>query len=91
MSDADSTRSSAGQGLAGSIVERAAVPAIGDLRAVHPAAADTLARALRDGTLFAPLSPKPLGKLGRSSVWRWSSVERWARETGRLRAAGAPE
>ena len=30
MSDADSTRSSAGQGLAGSIVERAAVPAIGD-------------------------------------------------------------
>jgi predicted DNA-binding transcriptional regulator AlpA len=29
--------------------------------------------------------PKPLGKLGRSSVWRWSSVERWARETGRLR------
>ena len=63
MSDADSTRSSAGQGLAGSIVERAAVSAIGDLRAVHPAAADTLARALRDGTLFAPLSPKPLGKL----------------------------
>jgi predicted DNA-binding transcriptional regulator AlpA len=28
--------------------------------------------------------PKPLGKLGRSSVWRWSSIERWARETGRL-------
>lgn len=22
--------------------------------------------------------PKPLGKLGRSSVWRWSSIERWA-------------
>jgi predicted DNA-binding transcriptional regulator AlpA len=32
-----------------------------------------------------PGFPKPLGKLGRSSVWRWSSVERWARETGRLR------
>ncbi len=31
-----------------------------------------------------PGFPKPLGKLGRSSVWRWSSVERWARETGRL-------
>jgi predicted DNA-binding transcriptional regulator AlpA len=28
--------------------------------------------------------PKPLGKLGRSSVWRWSSVERWACQTGRL-------
>jgi predicted DNA-binding transcriptional regulator AlpA len=33
-----------------------------------------------------PGFPKPLGKLGRSSVWRWSSVERWARETGRLPA-----
>jgi predicted DNA-binding transcriptional regulator AlpA len=31
-----------------------------------------------------PGFPKPLGKLGRSSVWRWSTVERWARETGRL-------
>ncbi len=31
-----------------------------------------------------PGFPKPLGKLGRSSVWRWSSIERWARETGRL-------
>jgi len=28
--------------------------------------------------------PRPLGRLGRSDVWRWSSVERWARETGRL-------
>jgi predicted DNA-binding transcriptional regulator AlpA len=28
--------------------------------------------------------PKPVGRLGRSDVWRWSSVERWARETGRL-------
>jgi hypothetical protein len=34
---------------------------------------------------------KPIGKLGRSSVWRWSTIERWARETGRLPAAGAAE
>jgi predicted DNA-binding transcriptional regulator AlpA len=33
-----------------------------------------------------PGFPKPLGRLGRSAVWRWSSVERWARETGRLPA-----
>lgn len=33
--------------------------------------------------------PKPLGMLGRSAVWRWSSVERWARETGRLPADDA--
>jgi predicted DNA-binding transcriptional regulator AlpA len=33
-----------------------------------------------------PGFPKPLGKLGRSSVWRWSTVERWARDTGRLPA-----
>jgi predicted DNA-binding transcriptional regulator AlpA len=33
-----------------------------------------------------PGFPKPLGMLGRSAVWRWSSVERWARETGRLPA-----
>jgi predicted DNA-binding transcriptional regulator AlpA len=38
-----------------------------------------------------PGFPKPLGKLGRSAVWRWSSVERWARETGRLPAAGPTE
>ena len=30
-----------------------------------------------------PGFPRPLGKLGRSAVWRWSSVERWAQETGR--------
>lgn len=30
--------------------------------------------------------PTPLGKLGRSAVWRWSNVERWARSTGRLPA-----
>jgi prophage regulatory protein len=28
--------------------------------------------------------PRPVGRLGRSDVWRWASVERWARETGRL-------
>jgi predicted DNA-binding transcriptional regulator AlpA len=38
-----------------------------------------------------PGFPKPLGKLGRSSVWRWTSIERWARDTGRLRAAGATD
>jgi len=30
--------------------------------------------------------PKPIGKLGRSSVWRWSSVERWAFDSDRLPA-----
>ncbi len=34
----------------------------------------------------SPGFPKPLGTLGRSAVWRWASVERWARETGRLPA-----
>jgi predicted DNA-binding transcriptional regulator AlpA len=38
-----------------------------------------------------PGFPKPLGKLGRSLVWRWSSIERWARDTGRLPAAGTPD
>jgi predicted DNA-binding transcriptional regulator AlpA len=38
-----------------------------------------------------PGFPKPLGKLGRSQVWRWSTVERWARETGRLPAAETVE
>jgi predicted DNA-binding transcriptional regulator AlpA len=33
-----------------------------------------------------PGFPKALGTLGRSAVWRWSTVERWARETGRLPA-----
>jgi predicted DNA-binding transcriptional regulator AlpA len=28
--------------------------------------------------------PRPVGRLGRSDVWRWTSIERWARETGRL-------
>ena len=34
----------------------------------------------------SPGFPKPLGKLGRSSVWHWNSIERWAFETGRLPA-----
>ncbi len=33
-----------------------------------------------------PGFPQPIGKLGRSSVWRWNSIERWARETDRLPA-----
>ena len=28
--------------------------------------------------------PRPVGRLGRSEVWRWANVQRWARETGRL-------
>jgi len=28
--------------------------------------------------------PRPVGRLGRSDVWRWTSIERWARESGRL-------
>ncbi len=28
--------------------------------------------------------PRPVGRFGRSDVWRWPSVQRWARETGRL-------
>jgi predicted DNA-binding transcriptional regulator AlpA len=28
--------------------------------------------------------PRPVGRLGRSDVWRWTSVKRWARETDRL-------
>ena len=30
--------------------------------------------------------PKPIGKLGRSAVWQWSSIERWAVDTDRLPA-----
>jgi predicted DNA-binding transcriptional regulator AlpA len=30
--------------------------------------------------------PNPIGVLGRSQVWRWSTVETWAIETGRLAA-----
>ena len=31
--------------------------------------------------------PRPVGRLGRSDVWRWASVERWARDTGRMTPA----
>jgi predicted DNA-binding transcriptional regulator AlpA len=31
--------------------------------------------------------PRPVGRLGRSDVWRWAIVESWARETGRLTPA----
>jgi predicted DNA-binding transcriptional regulator AlpA len=34
-----------------------------------------------------PGFPRPIGRLGRSDVWRWASVERWARETDRLTPA----
>jgi predicted DNA-binding transcriptional regulator AlpA len=34
-----------------------------------------------------PGFPRPVGRLGRSDVWRWTSVERWAHETGRLNPA----
>lgn len=34
-----------------------------------------------------PGFPKPVGRLGRSDVWRWTSIERWARKTGRLQPA----
>ncbi|MEZ5098692.1 MAG: DNA-binding protein [Thermoleophilia bacterium] len=34
--------------------------------------------------MTSPGFPRPLGRLGRSHVWRWSSVERWARQTGRI-------
>ncbi|MEJ7792409.1 MAG: hypothetical protein WKF65_10610 [Gaiellaceae bacterium] len=33
-----------------------------------------------------PGFPRPIGKLGRSTVWRWSSIERWAVDTNRLPA-----
>ena len=32
--------------------------------------------------------PRPVGDLGRSAVWRWTSIERWARKSGRLERAG---
>jgi predicted DNA-binding transcriptional regulator AlpA len=34
-----------------------------------------------------PDFPPPVGRLGRSDVWRWASIERWARETRRLTPA----
>lgn len=44
-----------------------------------------LSRARVSVLVSSPGFPRPIGQLGRSSVWRWSTVERWARETGRLR------
>ncbi|MDQ3379512.1 MAG: DNA-binding protein [Actinomycetota bacterium] len=34
-----------------------------------------------------PDFPRPVGRLGRSDVWLWTSVERWSRHTGRLNPA----
>ena len=36
-----------------------------------------------------PGFPKPLGKLGRSSIWQWKTIERWALETRRLTAGNS--
>lgn len=33
-----------------------------------------------------PRFPQPIGRLGRSDVWKWSTVERWALDAGRLPA-----
>ena len=64
MSDPQSSRNPVGASASTvSIVERAAEPVITDLRATHPAVADVLVRIHRDGTLAAPLSPKPLSKV----------------------------
>jgi predicted DNA-binding transcriptional regulator AlpA len=46
-----------------------------------------LSRARVSVLVSGPGFPRPVGQLGRSLVWRWSTVERWARETGRLRPA----
>jgi predicted DNA-binding transcriptional regulator AlpA len=46
-----------------------------------------LSRARVSVLIAGPGFPRPIGRLGRSLVWRWSSVERWARETGRLYSA----
>jgi len=47
-----------------------------------------LSRARVSMLATSPGFPQPLGRLGRSDVWRWSSVERWARGTGRLDRTG---
>ena len=46
-----------------------------------------LSRARVSVLVSGPGFPRPVGQLGRSTVWRWSSIERWARETGRLHSA----
>jgi hypothetical protein len=64
MTDSGSPQNPVGSaGAALSMVERAAGPVLAELRAGYPAAADVLARVLRDGTLLAPLSAKPVGKV----------------------------
>ena len=75
MSNADAPEKPAGTPLAASIVERAVAPAIDRLRATQARAADALAGALRDGTLSAPLSPKPLGKLASELIESLSGVD----------------
>ncbi|GIU94221.1 MAG: hypothetical protein KatS3mg012_0678 [Gaiellaceae bacterium] len=47
----------------------------------------SLSRARVSVLASSPGFPRPVGRLGRSLVWRWSTVERWARETGRLHPA----
>ncbi|HWO71355.1 MAG TPA: AlpA family phage regulatory protein [Actinomycetota bacterium] len=46
-----------------------------------------LSRARVSVLASSPGFPRPVGQLGRSLVWRWSTIERWARETGRLHPA----
>ena len=64
MSDSGSPQSPLGaSGVTRVIVERVAEPVLGDLQAGNRAAADVLVRILNDGSLAAPLSAKPVGKL----------------------------
>jgi hypothetical protein len=51
-------------GQRGPLLGREGRPVLAELRAGYPAAADVLARVLRDGTLLAPLSAKPVAKVG---------------------------
>jgi hypothetical protein len=45
-----------------------------------------LSRTRAERAVEAPGFPAPVGRLGRSTVWRWSDVRAWAE-----RAAGGPE
>jgi hypothetical protein len=64
MSDSGSPQNPvASAGAALSIAERAAEPVLTDLRAAHRGAAEVLARALRDQTLSAHLTPKAVSAL----------------------------
>jgi predicted DNA-binding transcriptional regulator AlpA len=31
-----------------------------------------------------PTFPRPLGRLGHATIWRWADIERWAELTDRL-------